>query len=506
MPSQIKGGFFFVLSLNFELVLKKIKLLFINYNNFICLNISGTAGNNYDFVLNKLFKKDDSFRKTCFKTIIFLLARHFFCVKMLYRRVAFMIKKLLDLNLSKEKFQERIDELHSHDIATSLMTLEIAEREQLYHFLTNEQIAEIVAYLEPETAADILEEFNLEKQREILDEMTVEDAVDILQAYQDKKLRTQVIESLSEKEDIKEFIKYGKDAVGAYMNNEFVVISPKMDVKEAVTSLIAQAPDAETINTLFVVDENKEYLGAVNLKKLVKARSPKLIEEIMTQVPTVGDKSFIAEAVYDMKNYEVFELPVIDEENQLIGILTLDDALDVAALEAEEGFHQFAALPSKDETRGPLKTALYRFPWLAVLMILSIPLISFTDLMTSAIAGIAILVFFQPLMLDSPGNVSTQTLAIALKAISNEGKMKGKDILKEISSGLITGLILGVIAFLISFLFVLVTNISPNIQLDYHKVEVALIFASILGGSLAIVVAISHLGNWNSAFIEVVKN
>ena len=186
-------------------------------------------------------------------------------------------------------------------------------------------------------------------------------------------------------------------------------------------------------------------------------------------------------------------MPVIDEENQLIGILTLDDALDVAALEAEEGFHQFAALPSKDETRGPLKTALYRFPWLAVLMILSIPLISFTDLMTSAIAGIAILVFFQPLMLDSPGNVSTQTLAIALKAISNEGKMKGKDILKEISSGLITGLILGVIAFLISFLFVLVTNISPNIQLDYHKVEVALIFASILGGSLAIVVAISPL-------------
>lgn len=404
-----------------------------------------------------------------------------------------MIKQLLDANLTKEKFQERIDELHSHDIATSLMELDKSDRERLYHFLTNEQIAEIVSYLEPEMAVDILEEFDVEKQREILDEMTVDDAVDILQAYEDEELRDDIIDTLREAEDIKDFIKYDENTVGAYMNNDFIVFQPQMDVKEAVTNLIIQAPDAETINTLFVIDENYKYLGAVNLKRLVKARSPKLIKDIMMQVPTVRDDTSITEAVFDMKNYEVFELPVIDEDGELIGMLTLDDILDVAVEEAEEGFQQFAALPSRDITRGTLKTALHRLPWLTILMVLSIPLISFTDLMTGATAGIAILVFFQPLMLDSPGNVSTQTLAIALKAIANEGKMKGKDVIKELSSGLITGLILGIIAFIVSFIFVLISKVTPEVQQSFTNVQVALIFASILGGSLSVVVALSPL-------------
>lgn len=402
-----------------------------------------------------------------------------------------MIKELLEQNLTKKIFQEKIDELHSHDIATSLLKLNTSEREKLYHFLSNEQIAEIVSYLEPETAVEVLKEFNIEQQKDIIDEMTVDDAVDILQAYEDEDLRDDIIESLTEAEDIKEFIKYGKRCVGAYMNNEFVVISPNMDVKEATTSLISQAPEAETINTLFVVDQDFKYLGAVNLKMLVKARSPKLVEDIMIQVPVTKDNSLISEAVFDMKNYEVFELPVLADDGELIGILTLDDALDVAAVEAEEGFHQFAAVPSLDPSKRVLRNALHRLPWLAILMVLSIPLISFTDVMTASLAGIAILVFFQPLMLDSPGNVSTQTLAIALKAISNEGKMKTKDILKEFTSGLITGLILGIIAFLVSFVFILLTKIPVAVRQDYTNVEAALIFASILGGSLAVVVAIS---------------
>ncbi len=404
-----------------------------------------------------------------------------------------MIKTLLAENLTKEQFQQRIDELHSHDIAIDLMELELNEREQVYRFLSNEQMAEVVSYLDPEIAVDILEEFDINKQREILDEMTVDDAVDILQAYSDEALRDDIIETLIEREDIKEFIKYDEDTVGAYMNNDFVVIYPEMDVKEAVTSLITQAPEAETINTLFVIDENEKLLGAVNLKRLVKARSPKLIKEIMIQVPTAKDDTLINKAVFDMKNYEVFELPVIDEDNELVGILTLDDVLDIAVEEAEEGFQQFAALPSRDTSRGILKTALYRLPWLMILIILSIPLISFTDIMAGATAGIAILVFFQPLMLDSPGNVSTQTLAIALKSISNEGKMKSKDVAKEISSGLMTGVTLGLIAFAISLLFVLISGVPDHVQLAHTDFEIALIFASILGGSLLVVVTVSPL-------------
>ena len=404
-----------------------------------------------------------------------------------------MIKKLLNENLTKIEFQKIIDDMHTHDIAIEIMELEFSERERLYHFLTTEQIAEIVSYLDPEVAADILEEFDIEKQTEIFDEMTVDDVVDILQAYEDEDMRDDVIETLEDVEDIKEYIQYTEDEVGAYMTNEYVHIYPNMDVKEAVTALISQAPEAETINTLFVVDKDEKFLGTVNLKTLVKARSPKLVEEIMITTPTVNDESLITEAVYDMKNYELYELPVIDNTNQLLGILTLDDILDVAVEEAEEDFEKLAALPASDKNRSWLKTALYRLPWLLILMVISIPLISFSQLMTAALAGVAILVFFQPLMLDSPGNVSTQTLAVALKAISNEGKMKSKDVFKEFISGLITGLFLGITAFVISFVFVLVSKPQLPNPTTLNDVQIGLIFATILGGSLTIVISAASL-------------
>ncbi|HQC30516.1 MAG TPA: hypothetical protein PLP51_02140, partial [Acholeplasmataceae bacterium] len=139
-----------------------------------------------------------------------------------------MVKKLLEEKLNKKEFQKRIDEMHAYDIAEDLLELTLEERDILYHYLTNEQIAEIITYLDPEDAAEILEEFDKERQTEIFDEMTVDDVVDILQEYEDEELRDEIIETLEEVEDVKEFIKYDDHLVGAYMSNEYVYIYPNM--------------------------------------------------------------------------------------------------------------------------------------------------------------------------------------------------------------------------------------------------------------------------------------
>ncbi len=402
-----------------------------------------------------------------------------------------MIKELLTEKLNKKDFQERIDELHAYDIANELKELTPLEQETLYQLLTDEQIAEIVAYLDPAFAADLLETFDISKQTKILDEMYVDDTVDILQEYEDDELRDKLIETLEDAEDIQKNIEYDDDLVGAYMSNEYVHIVPNMDVKEASSSLIKQAPDAESINLLFVVDEEENYLGAVDLRTLVKARSPKLIEEIMINIPTVYDDSPVTEAVHDMKNYELYELPVINEENKLIGFLTLDDIIDVATQEAEEDFEKLAALPATDRTHTWIRTAFRRLPWLIVLMIISIPLMSFSDVMIGSISGVTILAFFQPLMLASPGNVATQTLAVSLKAIADEGKMKKSEIRKEFASNFITSVLLGVITFIISFVFVYLTQAGlPESAGEYTNVQTALIFASIITISLVIVIGL----------------
>jgi len=405
-----------------------------------------------------------------------------------------MIKKLLSEKLNKKEFQVRIDEMHAYDIAEDLLGLAPNERKELYQFLSNEQLAEIVAYLEPEIAAGILEEFDVIKQTRILDEMNVDDSVDILQAYEDEELRDIIIETLEDREDIQKIIEYDDDLVGAYMSTDFVLIHPKMDVKEASSSLIKQADEAESINLLFVVDEANNYLGAVDLRVLVRTRSPKLIEEIMIDVPAVTDDLPVTEAVHDMKNYELYELPVVNSDNKLIGFLTLDDIIDIATEEAEEDFEKLAALPKTNRTHGWLKTALRRLPWLIILMIISIPLMSFSDLMIGAISGVTILAFFQPLMLDSPGNVATQTIAVALKSISNEGRMSRGEIKREFISNLFTSLMLGLITFLISFVFVYFTQLGlPESANTFTNVETALIFSLIIAGSLVIVVSVVSL-------------
>lgn len=302
-----------------------------------------------------------------------------------------MIKKLLSEKLSQKEFRARIEEMHAYDIAAELLELSAEEREQLYRYLSVEQIAEIVTYLEPEIAAEVLASFDKEKQIQTLDEMTADDAIDILQAYEDETLRDEIVETLQDAEEVKELIKYDdENLVGAYISNDYVYLHPEMDVKEATTSLIKQAADAESINLLFVIDENDHYLGAVNLKTLVKARSPKKIEEIMITIPSVRYDLPITEAVYDMKNHELYELPVVDEREQLLGILTLDDIIDAAATEAEEDFEKLAALPASDLKENWLLTALKRLPWLIVLLIISIPLMMFSDVMVASLAGITI--------------------------------------------------------------------------------------------------------------------
>lgn len=405
-----------------------------------------------------------------------------------------MIKKLLSLKLNKKDFQEKVNKMHAYDIAKELLELTPLERKELYNLLSTEQLAEVVAYLEPEIAADILEEFDKKTQTSIFDEMNVDDTVDILLEYEDDDLRDEIIETLEEKEDISKFITYDDDLVGAYLSTDYIFIRPNMDVKEASSSLIKQAPEAESINLLFVKDEEDNYLGAVSLKTLIKARSPKLVSEIMENIPSVTDNSPVTEAVHDMKNYELYELPVVSDDNKLLGILTLDDIIDVATFEAEEDFEKLAALPATKKAENWLKTALRRLPWLLVLLIISIPLMSFTDIMIGSISGVTILAFFQPLMLDSPGNVATQTLAVALKSISDEGKMKRSEIKKEFASNLITSVLLGLITFIISFIFVYFTQTGlPSGASSFTNLQTALIFSSIIAGSLTIVVAVVSL-------------
>lgn len=360
-----------------------------------------------------------------------------------------MLKSLIR-EQKKRLLQQYLEETHGYDLAQAFLMLDKEEREQLYLVISNEQLAEIVAYLEPEDAVEVLSDFDISKQKDVIEEMEPDDAVDLIQEL-DTEEQEELLQSL-DIHDVRNLIEYDEDETGSAMTPRVIKLTKDLDIKKATKLVIQEAPDVETINRLFVVDEKNLYLGVVSLKNLLKAKPPLLIADLVEDGPFVYDTDSIMHTLQAINNYDVYEMPVIDEHHQLLGMVTLDDALDRYEEEAQEDFERLAALPDTIQAH-PFKMAMHRLPWLVLLLLVSIPVSLITSLFQEVITTIAIIVIFQPLISGSAGNVATQTLAVTLRMYQTGEKGIVKSLSKEVFTGLINGIAIGGLAFGITYLF-----------------------------------------------------
>ena len=393
-----------------------------------------------------------------------------------------MLKELLHNQTDKE-LKAFIEELHAHDLSEMFLELDDDERTHVQALLTNEQLAELVSYLEVEDAADLLTEFDLDKQISIVEMMEPDDAVDIIQELEDNE-QEELLAALGDDSDVISLINYDEDETGSAMTNQVIVLNPDMDVKDATKKVIQEAPDVETISTLFVTDEHNHFLGVVPLKRLLKAKTPMTIKEIIQESPYVIDTDPIEKSIQAINNYIIYEMPVLNEKLQLLGMITLDDALDIYQEEAEEDFEKLAALPDTEVDHGFLKSALKRVPWLIILVVFTIPISLVTSLYEHILATIALLIVFQPLILDSAGNVATQTLAVTLKMLSTREKGLFKNSIREIMAGIMNGLAIGLVAVIMTFIF---ARVNPSLASNPTTI------ALVIGLSLWLTVIISPI-------------
>ena len=372
-----------------------------------------------------------------------------------------MLKILLEEN-DVTRLKAFLDDVHAHDLAELFTALSQEEKDRVYLYLSSEKLAELVSYLEVEDAAEVLADFDVEKQVELVEMMEPDDAADIILELE-KEEKEELLEKLGEDSEVKELILYDEDETGSAMTNLFVVVTPEMDVKEATKKVIKEADEVESINTIFVADEHNLYIGAVELKALLKSKTPLQVKELIEDYPVSFAKDPINKTVQAIRNYGIYEMPVINENNELLGMITLDDALDIYQEEAQEDYEKLAALPETEEGRNALMTALHRLPWLLSLLIISFPIALVTRQFEHVLAAVAILVVFQPLILDSAGNVATQTLAVTLRMLSSHEKGIFRNSLREIVTGVINGLVIGLIAFIMTFIF---AKINPSLTTD----------------------------------------
>ncbi len=366
-----------------------------------------------------------------------------------------MLKTLINQN-KKRPLQTYLDETHGHDLAQAFLTLEKEERDQLYQIISHEQLAEIITYLATEDAVDVFVDFDLIKQKRLIKTMEPDDAVDLIQSLETEE-QDVLLHALSDVEEVQALIEYEDDETGSAMTTRVITLSPDLDIKRATKQVIQDAPDVETINQLFVVDEQHVFLGVVSLKDLLKSKPPQTIADLMVSYPFVYDKDSMMKTVQAINHYDAYEMPVCDENKKLLGMITLDDALDRYEEEAQEDFERLAALPDTVQSH-PFKMAMHRFPWLVLLLVVSIPVSLITSLFQEVITAVAVIVIFQPLISGSAGNVATQTLAVTLRMYQTGEKGVVRNLIKEILTGLFNGIFIGGLAFGITYLFSYVTG------------------------------------------------
>lgn len=358
---------------------------------------------------------------------------------------------ILRSNLSDAEILEQLDNYHENDIAGALELLTVDERKRLYHVLGAERVSEIFTYIDD--VDDYIGELNIRSAARVIGNMDSDDAVDVLEEL-DEDERKNIIRLLDResREDIALITSYEEDEIGSKMTTNFIEISKNLTIKEAMKSLIAQAEDNDNITTIYVTDENEKFYGALDLKDLIVARTYVDLETLITtSYPYVRDHEQISDCIERLKDYAEDSIPVLNNEDEIIGVITSQDIVEVVDDEMGEDYAKLAGLTEEEDLEESLLDSIKkRLPWLIVLLFLAMGVSSVVGIFESVVSKIALVVCFQSMILGMAGNVGTQSLAVTIRVLMDE-ELDGKEvfrlIMKEVKVGFFNGLILGVLSF-----------------------------------------------------------
>lgn len=385
-------------------------------------------------------------------------------------------------NLSREELIDRLFDYHDNDIAEALELLTVEERKRLYSALGAERVAEIFAYLDD---GDIyLRELSLKQQAKVISEMDSDDAVDILEEMDDDS-KCKILGMLDKEasEDVKLLLSYDEDEIGSYMTTNFILIHNDLTVREAMRELVRQAGENDNISTIYVVDQQEQYYGAIELQDLIIAREHIELEDLISRsYPYVMDHEKISECIEKIKDYAEDSIPVLLEDRSIGGIITAQDIVEVVDDEMGDDYAKLAGLTAEEdlnETTG--ESIRKRLPWLVILLFLGMVVSAVVGVFESVVAVLPIVMCFQSLILDMAGNVGTQSLAVTIRVLMDENLTTGQKVklmFKEMKIGFFNGVILAVMALVFLGAYI---HLFKGFDLGYSLMISACVGVSLVG-------------------------
>lgn len=408
------------------------------------------------------------------------------------------VKEIIDIINSKRpdaEIRELLEEYHDNDIASAIVELSPTLRKKVYKILGVEKVSDIFAYIDD--VSQYLEELSMEKAADVLENMDSDDAAAALENVESEEKKEKLL-SLMDKEvseDVRLISSYDEDSVGSMMTTNFVAVENDDTVKQAMKSVIKQSEENDNISTIYVIDKNGTYCGAMDLRDLILAREGTKLEDVYSKnYPYLMANQKISDCIEDVKGYAEDSLPVLDNDKKIIGVITSQDIVEAVDDELGEDYAKLAGLIEQEDLKETLLDSMKkRIPWLFLLLFLGLGVSSVVGIFEPIVAQISIIICFQSLILDMAGNVGTQSLAVTIRVLMDEN-VSGKDkflfVLKEMRVGAANGLLLGGLTFIFVGIYLHLFKFYPwpNALWISGCIGVSLFFAMVISSLVGTII------------------
>lgn len=404
-----------------------------------------------------------------------------------------LISKALELvdNRQFQELKKHFNEMQAPDIQELFEELTESQVIVVFRLLPKELAAEVFVEMDSDHQEILINNFSDKELKSVLDELFADDTVDIIEEMPANVVKRILNNSKAEmRKTVNELLKYPKDSAGSIMTTEYVALRKNMTVSEAFALIRKVAIDKETIYTCYVRDTDRKLIGLVTAKTLMISPLDAVIEDIMESniisASTLDDKEDVAKM---FEKYDFLALPVVDNENRIVGIVTVDDAIDVIHEELEEDFAKMnAIMPSEKEylRTGVFELFIKRIPWLMFLMVSATFTGMIIDSFESALSGCAILVAFIPMLMGTGGNSGSQSSVTVIRGLSL-GEVEFKDIAKVVWKEIRVALLCGVALALINFVKIMLIDkamMGDEITVTVSLVICLTLFVTVLAAKL----------------------
>lgn len=370
------------------------------------------------------------------------------------------ILKIIRGNASPGVLRGQLEDYHENDLAEVFPELTVVERQKVCRVLDTDMISDIFEHIDEREAAGYLNEMDIKKAASILSGMETDAVVDVLK-MEPKEKRALLIELMDDdaRKSVAVIASFDEEEIGSWMTTNCIVIREKLTARQAMGSLVSQAGKNDNISTLFMVTDDHTFYGAMDLRDLLTAPPEAPLEDlIVTSYPYVYGHEAIDDCIEKLKDYSEDSIPVLDNSNRLLGVITSQSIVELVDDEMGEDYAKLAGLTAEEDLKEPLKESMKkRLPWLLILLVLGMLVSSVVGLFENVVSQLPLIMCFQSLILDMAGNVGTQSLAVTIRVLMDESltvRQKLELVWKEMRIAFSNGMILGVLSFSVIGLYI----------------------------------------------------